>query len=176
MVINNPLEADNILVLPGEAYFSEEDKLLSAIAGSGVALTLFDKKRKCGGMCYFIRPLRKIPSETSTLFACPAIIGLLNMLIRSGSKLKWLEAQLHGGAENAKAEGYIRGLGDHNVRVAKEILELKNIRITGMGVGGSYGRKVVFNTISGEIIIAKVDNIRATDWYPPLITSKQNER
>lgn len=169
--MKNPLEEKNILVKPGDLCFSEKTNLLCAVVGSGVALTIFDIKRRCGGMCYYIRPIRNSPGETSTLFACPSIIGLLNMLLRSGSNLKYLEAQLHGGAENQKANGYIKGLGDQNVSIAKEILDLKKVRIAGTGVGGTHGRKIIFDTSSGETVIAKVDNIRTSDWYPPLIAS-----
>lgn len=123
-------------------------------------------------MCYYIRPIRKTPSDTSPLFACPAIIGLLNMLLSTGSKLHSLKAQLHGGAENVKKKGYVTGLGKRNSSVGQEILALKKVKIDGTGIGGPHGRKVVFNTASGETMIAKVDNIRDSDWYPPLITSQ----
>jgi len=83
--------------------------------------------------------------------------------------LRSLRAQLHGGADNYNAEGHITGLGKNNSTVGKEILTLKKIPIESSGIGGTYGRKVVFDTESGETIIAKVNNIRDTDWYPPLI-------
>ncbi|MGR3319951.1 MAG: chemotaxis protein CheD [Candidatus Anammoxibacter sp.] len=173
--MENAIERKNVLVKPGDLCFPEKTNLLCAVVGSGVAITVFDTKRRCGGMCYYIKPLRNNPNETSTSFACPSIIGLLNMLLGSGSQLKYLEAQLYGGAANQKAEGHINGLGDQNVNVAKEILNLQNVRIVGTGIGGTYGRKVVFDTSSGETVIAKVDNIRSSDWYPTLITSaKQN--
>lgn len=170
--MSNSLELKNILVSPGDIWFSNEPSSLSAVTGSGIVMTVFDSKRKCGGMCYFIRPLRDNPAEDSPLFACPAIIGLLNKFLATGSDLTFLNAQLHGGAENQKVKGYTAGLGNQNAKVAKEILELKKVNIVGEGIGGTYGRKIVFNTLSGETMIAKVDNIRNSDWYPPLITSR----
>ena len=170
--MSNALELKNILVSPGDICFPNEPSSLSAVTGSGIVMTVFDSKRKCGGMCYFIRPLRDNPTEDSPLFACPSIIGLLNKFLVAGSNLTSLNAQLHGGAENPKAKGYTAELGSQNAKAAKEILELKKVHIGGEGVGGTYGRKIVFNTSSGETMIAKVDNIRNSDWYPPLITSK----
>ncbi|MGR3176443.1 MAG: chemotaxis protein CheD [Candidatus Anammoxibacter sp.] len=168
--MENSIEKSNVLVKLGDLCFPEKTNLLCAVVGAGVVITIFDTERRCGGMCYYIKPLRNNPKETSTLFACPSIIGLLNMLLGTGSKLKYLEAQLYGGAANQKVEGYINGLGDQNVNVAKEILDLQKVRIVGTGTGGTYGRKVVFDTASGETVIAKVDNIRSSDWYLPLVT------
>lgn len=153
--------------------FSDATELLSAVVGSGVALSVFDTKRRCGGMSYYIRPIRKTRADTSTMFACPSIVGLLNMLLGSGSKRRHLEAQLYGGAENRSIKGCIRNIGRHNIRVAMEILRLKKVRIVGTGAGGSYGRKVVFNTSTGEVIIAKVGAIRDSDWYPAMIPHTQ---
>ncbi len=170
--MNNDIEEKNIFISPGRICFSEEERLLCAVTGSGVAISIFDKKRKCGGMCYYIRPIRKSSADTSTQYACPSIIGLLNMLLSTGSKLQSLKAQLHGGADNIKAKGHITGLGSQNVNAGREILALKKIKIDDEGIGGTHGRKIVFNTKSGETLIAKVDNIRDADWYPPLINTK----
>ena len=170
------VDKNDILMNPGEIIFSSESKRVSAVVGSGIALTLFDKKRKCGGMCYYIRPLRNNPKDTSTMFACPSIIGLLNKFIHHGSKIRHIEAQIYGGAENYKVNTHIRGLGYQNIKVAKEILHLKKVRISGTNVGGRFGRKIVFNVITGEIIIANVEHIRESDWYPPLIHSDKNRR
>jgi chemotaxis protein CheD len=35
-----------------------------------------------------------------------------------------------------------------------------------MDAGGKKGREVVFNTISGDVAVLKVDMLRKEDWYP----------
>ena len=157
---------EEIYIRPGYICLPKSPVNLYTVVGSGIVITIYDTKKKYGGMNYYIRPRRKEPSHSTPIYACPAIIGLLDMFSRYGSKVDDLEAHIYGGAENRQSESFIEGISQENVNVGLEILEKKNIRITGKDIGGDRGRKVVFNTKTGESIIAKVDKIRNMDWYP----------
>lgn len=145
---------------------TREDASLYAVVGAGAIVTIFDCKKKYGGMNYYFKPIRKKAADSTPIYACPAIIGLLNMFSDEGSNAEDLEAHIFGGAANPNVDGYVAGVAEQNVEVAFEILKMKKIRITGSDVGGDRGRKVVFNTSTGESITAKVDKIRSADWYP----------
>ncbi|MBF0245403.1 MAG: chemotaxis protein CheD [Planctomycetes bacterium] len=138
---------------------------MAAVVASGVALTLFDAKRGRGGMGHYIRPLREAGYSTA-LFAAPAIIALVEMMYAAGSAPEDIEAHLYGGASNPRAKSFASGLADDNVRVGKEILGKLGIPIAGLDVGGVRARKVVFQTATGESVVARVDNVRSSDWYP----------
>lgn len=168
MEMNNKLVKHEIFVKPGFIYFLVEPSYLYTVVGSSVVITIFDTRNRYGGMTHYIRPIRKSSNNSTPLYACPAIIGLLNIFLNSGSQIEDLEASIYGGAENPEAQGYIPGLSEENIRTGIEILELKKINIVTKETGGKRGRKILFNTSSGEVIVASVDKIRSTDWYPQI--------
>ncbi len=57
-------------------------------------------------------------------------------------------------------------VGRDNVRTARNVLARERLQIVSEDVGGRKGRKIVFDTEKNEVVIIKVDKIRARDWYP----------
>ena len=86
------------------------------------------------------------------------------MLANEGSKIKHLEAQIFGGAYNHEVS--VKNIGKDNIRIAKSILIKKQVRVVSEDTGGERGRKIVFNTTSGDVAVLKVQRIREEDWYP----------
>jgi chemotaxis protein CheD len=166
--LNDKLIKEEIYIRPGYICLPKKPTKLFAVVGAGVAITIFDTRLRFGGMNHYIRPIRENPSKSTPVYACPAIIGLIEMFLKHGSKIADLEAHVYGGASNPSAEDYIEGVSEKNIKVGLEILEHKKINITGKDIGGDRGRKVVFNTSTGESIVAKVDKIRSKDWYPEI--------
>lgn len=151
---------------PGYIFLTAQPTKICTILGTGVALALFDTKNKIGGMSQFILP--QIKGEPRSIFAEPSIMGLLKMFHQIGSKKIDLEAHLFGGATRQNDEMKMKTLGENNAKQALKILKKMNVKLSGSDLGGHRGRKIVFNNTTGEIIIAKVDNIRLEDWYPAL--------
>lgn len=164
--MNDKLIKKEAYLKPGFICLSVEPMCIYTVVGSGIVITIFDTKLKCGGMNHYFKPNRESIKDSTPVYACPAIIGLLKMFFDEGSKLEDLEAHVYGGAGNPKIEGYMKGLDQRNIQTGLEILELKKIRIIGRDVGGNRARKIVFNTLTGEVFVAKVDKVRASDWYP----------
>ena len=155
-----------IYIGPGSICLPNEPTLLYTVIGSGIVTTIFDSQNGYGGMNYYLRPIRQSTESSNPIYACPAIIGLLNMFLEYGAKLENLEAHIYGGAINPEIEGYIKGMAEDNVKVGIEILQKSKVRVINKDTGGDMGRKIAFNTLSGEVVIAKVPQIRASDWYP----------
>ncbi len=155
---------NDIFLQPGHVYLPGRPALLSAVVASGVVVTLFDKALRRGGMGHYVRPYRQGNASTA-LYACPAIVSLVDMCLAGGSGIENLEAGLYGGAVNRENVRYVEGLSESNVRVGIEILNKLGVGVGGMDVGGAYGRKIVFNASTGEAFVARVEHVRATDWY-----------
>lgn len=51
-----------------------------------------------------------------------------------------------------------------NVRVARRILARRGISVVSEDVGGSLGRKVIFDISNGEIAVLKIRQVRRSDW------------
>ncbi|MFC1856262.1 chemotaxis protein CheD [Thermodesulfobacteriota bacterium] len=170
--MKNTLLNNEIYLEPGHICIPRKPVKLYSVVGSGVVITMFDARRKYGGMNHYIKPIREKPADSTPLFACPSIIGLIDMLKKHGSRVEDLEAQVYGGASKPDAEAFVEGLSDKNIEIAFELLAYKKIRVAGKDIGGDRGRKVVFNTATGETIVAKVDRIRSLDWYPSVNDSR----
>ncbi len=149
---------------PGFIYVSEEPSLISTVVGSCVAVSLWDAKRECGAMAHFLYPATDERSQASAKYGNVAINYLIKLFLADGSKIKNLKAQIFGGA--ISPAGDCERVGPENVRAAKKILVRRKIPIVSEDVGGSMGRKIVYNTLKNEAIVYKVNQLRKGDWYP----------
>ncbi len=149
---------------PGFIYLPERPATISTVLGSSVAVSLYDKSLKTGGMNHFLFPYVTGKEKTTTLYGNVAVLTLIRMMADNGSKISKLEAQIFGGAFNTEFSK--RDIGKDNFKVARNILSSKKIKIVSEDVGGELGRKIVFNTATYEIGILKVGRLRESDWYP----------
>ena len=155
----------NYVLCPGHVCLPARPVRLAAVVSSGVAVTVFDTRRICGGMSHYALPRRQ-GGRSTAIFAAPALVSLADLFLSGGSSPADLEAHLYGGASWQASQRYVHGVSEENVAVGIEILERLGIAIVGQDVGGVRGRKVVFNTGTGEALVAKVDRLREEDWYP----------
>ncbi|CAM2008302.1 chemotaxis protein CheD [Acanthopleuribacter pedis] len=161
-------EPDSSFVKPGFGLVPHVSERLWTVVGASVVVTLHDHARTLGGMNHYFRPIRVAGQPATSIYAAPALAWLIRQFLQAGSRREDLEAQIFGGAENRNAADYEPGLGNENVRAGREILQQQGIEIGTMDVGGFRGRKIVFNCRTGESIVARVDRIRSSDWYPRL--------
>lgn len=158
-----PLPQDYLLK-PGFIYMSNKPVAISTVLGSSVAVCLFDKKLKIGGMNHFQFPGTRERQHSTARYGNVATLVLIRMMLSSGSRTRYLEAQIFGGAHNPAPSSL--NIGISNIRTARNILNRRKIKIVSEDVGGEIGRKIVFNTANSEIAILKVPNLRESDWYP----------
>jgi chemotaxis protein CheD len=129
---------------------------------------MFDRQRSLGGMGHYLHP-RRMGSESTSIFAAPALVELLNMFIQAGSRLDRLETFVYGGSDNPEVASNEFGRGGLNLRAGLEILTKLGVRVAGTDIGGRYARRLVFYTATGESVVAKVTDVLSADaWYPRL--------
>lgn len=160
---DNRKQPDLQCIKPGHGYLPRDRTKLWSIVGSGVLITLFDTSKRIGGMVHYKYPIRPDERDSTSIYAAPAIQGLLNLFEKEQCDFIHLEAQVIGGAIPPDDLLITSTRGD-NVKVALEILSNKQISIASQSTGGHRGRKVVFDTGSGETVIAQVESIRCDDW------------
>jgi len=160
---NSPA-AVHYFLQPGYIFLARQPTLISTVLGSCVAVCLFDKKNRFGGMTQFQFPHVADEKMATPRYGNVATLSLLRMMVEEGSKLKNLEAQLFGGAHNPEVSP--DNVGKDNIAAARRVLAKKRVRIVSEDVGGEKGRKLVFNTSTNEVALFKVDRLRRGDWYP----------
>ncbi len=144
---------------PGHIYFSKRAAVVRTVVGSCVAVCIWDTLLKYGGMNHFLKPSTKDASKATPRYGNVATAALVKMMDEAGCDRRNLVAQILGGAcpKNSK-EAF------ENIKVARGILNKKGITILSEDTGGSIGRKVAFDTDTGQVAILKVHKIRDTDW------------
>lgn len=126
---------------------------ITTILGSCVAVCLWDAARATGGMNHFLLP-RGVPSpESEGRFGETSVQRLIERLVDTGATPGRLQAKIFGGACITAALQREDHLGLKNVDIAVEILNRSGIGIVAMDVGGTRGRKVLFHTGDGTVLV-----------------------
>jgi len=160
---SSPVPVDYYLQA-GFIFVAAEPTVISTVLGSCVSVSIYDRKRKTGGMNHFQLPHTKEKHKSTSRYGNVATSTLIHMMINSGSKMKHLEAQIFGGAFNPEIS--TKDMGQENVMAAKKILTQKQVLVVSEDVGGKKGRKIAFNTNTNEVAVLKVEKLRKGDWYP----------
>ena len=130
--------------------------------GSCVGVTLYDERRKIGGMVHVMLPsteLAKGADFNRSKFADSAVPDLLQQMIRSGADQRRLVAKLAGGAQMFNLGGDADSLlkiGARTVEACKKALSLLRIPIVAEDTGGSWGRTVELFSESGVLEIRAI--------------------
>ncbi|MFN3603147.1 MAG: chemotaxis protein CheD [Leptonema sp. (in: bacteria)] len=163
-MINNT----TIFLNPGEVIISKDPTVIKTVLGSCVAVTLYDKKNKRGGMCHFLLP-NFSQSEVSTKYGSVAIPLLIKKFLEMGTKKNNLESKVFGGASVLLDEKEIFFIGDRNIELAIRLLKEYSIPIKEMQVGGETGKIVFFYTDTGQTILKDIKKMSIKDLYNPTL-------
>jgi chemotaxis protein CheD len=98
-----------------------------------------------------------------------AIEKLLEKMISLGSQKCNIKAKVFGGGEVIETNIQQFNIGARNIKIAFEMLEDMGIPVVAQSVGGKLGRKIIYNTETGEIRQKYIQKQLTT---PPTPTSK----
>ncbi len=149
---------------PGYIFLPAQPTVVSTVLGSCVAVILWDKRRKVGGINHFQLPACRPSDQPTARFGDASTVMLIRMMVQDGSKKKHLEAQIFGGAYNREVSS--QNVGQENVRVALRVLARHGIRVISEDVGGELGRKIIYDATLNEVAVLKVERLRKGDWHP----------
>ena len=147
----------NITIKMGEGAVNSAPQIISSQGiGSCVVVTIYDPRRKMGGMAHIMLPESNglNGQHPSYHYADTAIITLLGKLYSRGAFLQDIVAKMIGGAQMfICSDDSGPGIGKQNVSSVRRILGRERIPLSGEEVGGSYGRNVEFYLDSGKVIV-----------------------
>lgn len=135
--------------------------------GSCVALSLYDPKKKVGGLAHILLPGpapkkgKKISGDRpSGKYADRAVAELVRALKERGGDPGRMVAKMAGGAtmfsplEEKRGEIQAKSaVGERNVAAVKKQLKKLKIPIAGEDVGGGSGRTITFETLTGRFLV-----------------------
>lgn len=143
---------------PGRLYVKRGQCHVTTILGSCVSVCLWDPKLKAGGINHYMLPLWNGEGLPSPKYGNIAIEKLVSRMLELGSRKEELMAKVFGGGAVLNNSSGIN-VGERNSIIAEDILKNEGIPIIGKSLGGEFGRKIIFNTASGEVLMKKVHKI-----------------
>lgn len=145
---------------PGELIVCQEPRLIVTVLGSCVAVTMFHAPSRLAAMCHAMLPE---PKHKNAADLEPGLFRYVSQVIpemcgyfkAAGRNPGEVEVKLFGGGnviKMAEEPASERWIGSANVRRARELLLHSGFSIRASNVGGTDGRKVLFNTATGEVM------------------------
>ena len=139
----------------GQLYATDEPTDIITVLGSCVSMCLYDAAKGVGGANHFMLP-GSSPTP-SPRYSTNAFDLLLAQLLALGARRNRIEAKLFGGASMLKlGTEATRDLGTRNIEAARRKLEEERIPVVSEDVGGNRGRKLVFSTGDGTVLLRQV--------------------
>jgi len=142
----------------GEVKVSSAPAVLRALAlGSCVAVMVYDKINKIGGLAHIMLPGRSLgrKKEGGLKYAEDALDFLFNSARQSGANMRNLKVDIIGGA-NLLGEGE-EGLPEKVLESILGYLRKKNVKPAHKRTGGTKRRTAVLNIESGRVFYSEGD-------------------
>ena len=143
---------------PGTIFAEPLEYQISTVLGSCVAVCLWDRVIRRGGMNHIMLPLWNGEGLATPKYGNIAMEKLLAKVLSVGCRREQLVAKVFGGANVSGTGLEVFMIGDRNVTLAFEMLEEFRVPVVAKDVGGRVGRKIIMNTGSGVVLVGKGRN------------------
>jgi chemotaxis protein CheD len=152
--MNRRMQAD-LFLHPGEFTVQSQPLCIKTILGSCVAVCLWDPQTQIGGLNHFLLARPGRGDLCDNRFGSIATPALITGMQRAGAALARLTAFVIGGGHPLHVLSALP-IGAENAAIALEILEAHGIAVQHQDTGGAFGRKLLFNTDSGMLIVRRL--------------------
>ncbi len=146
-------------LFPSSVFTSTTPCQVTTVLGSCISVCLVDVVKNIGGINHFMLPLWNGSGLASPKYGNIAIEKLIEKMLLMGSKKENLTAKVFGGANVLDSNINFFNVGERNLNLAVEMLEAANIPIVAKSLGGDKGRKIIFNTATGEVMMKFLNRI-----------------
>ncbi len=162
--MTNTIEQDtkSVFLYPSALIADSAPMVVHTILGSCVAVCFFDQVKKTGGMNHYMLPQWNGIGLATPKYGDIAIGRLLESMISMGSKKEHLVAKVFGGGAVIETSHIHFNIGERNISIAFDTLKEFRIPIISQSTGGKLGRKIIFNTSTGEVVqrYVKTENVK----------------
>lgn len=143
------------------AVVSEPRCIRTTGLGSCVGLVLFDPVCHIAGMVHVMLPDEPRQMDfPAPKYALTAVPWLVNEMTRAGAIVTHLVAKMAGGSQMFVSAGKtdILRVGPRNIKAIEETLETLHISVVAADVGGSIGRTIEFDSVTGALTVKTAKN------------------
>jgi len=128
---------------------------LVALLGSCVGVALFDAASQSGGLAHVMMPARQGRNGNPAKYADTAVDALCEAMAKGGAHRRNLRAKLAGGAYllGSRGQSNLLGIGEENIRAARQALKRADIPVEWEDTGGREGRKMYIDLKRFDVVI-----------------------
>lgn len=150
---------------PGELLVTHESCMVVTVLGSCLAVTMFSARFKLAAICHAMLPQPRRtgagagaagPAEHEPFkYLSEVIPAMTAKFVAAGLDPREVEVKIFGGGNVISPNHGMpsdRWLGNVNVEAARSLLQQARFQIKASNVGGRRGRKILFNTQTGEVL------------------------
>jgi chemotaxis protein CheD len=149
-----------VFLKPGELYLGKRPVVISTILGSCLSITMFNVRLGVGGICHALLPnVSELKKENEFRYVDSSVSYMLNEFEKMGIKKNEIEVKVFGGASIIDAT-YKKSVGQANVEAALNIIRDKELQVLAYDFGGTLGRKIIFNTQTGCVLLKKIERMQ----------------
>lgn len=149
---------------PGEWYYGQEPLLITTVLGSCVAVTMFHRHTRLAAMCHALMPAcekkrvcNQLCEEFSRYTSC-IIPRMAEIYFERGIGAGSIEVKLFGGSHSLSIDSRDSlKVGTRNLDHAKTSIKRNGLSLVKWDVGGSKGRKLLFDTYSGGVLMKRLN-------------------
>jgi chemotaxis protein CheD len=150
-----PSLLEEIRVDMADARVESRPVSLVTNVGSCVAICLHDVINKSGGLAHIMLPAPNNSHDSLPYkYAETAVPALANSIRKLHSANSCIIAKISGGANmfsNLRSENM--KVGERNAQAAREALTANRIRLLAEDIGGTCGRRIMFNVFDGSLCV-----------------------
>lgn len=162
----NPEKVGECYLKPGDFCLALQPAVIKTVLGSCLTVTMYSPRTGIGAACHALLPTCRdndhhCPPGTclNTFRYVECVIPeMLRRMQSHGLMVSELEVKIFGGADMlSKSLAAHQQVGSLNVRKAKAIFARMGMTIRNGDVGGGAGRKLIFDTRTGEVWIKRLN-------------------
>lgn len=159
-------EGINVVHLkPGEVYITDRPELVITVLGSCLSVTMFNNRRGVAGICHCLLP--ECNSRVTCGSGCSEGYRYVDCSIRLmvkafdkyGIPPREIEVKCFGGGDmfvRKSMKPDIFTVGKQNIIMAEKIIASEGLKLRAKDVGGVQGRKLLFYTQTGEVLLKRL--------------------
>ncbi len=152
----------HIYLRPGELHVAERPTIVTTVLGSCISVTMFNLEHRMGAICHAQLP-EENESGRALRYVDSSILMMLESLAWYGIRPDELEVKLFGGADILRPGMSRRSgfrVGSKNIEAALRVIHAERLTLVASDVGGNEGRKILFNTHTGEILLKRLPRVK----------------
>jgi chemotaxis protein CheD len=154
-----------VYLKPAEICFTDHPALVVTVLGSCLSVTMYNRRKKLGGICHSLLP--RCPDKMTCAKGCGnafkyvdcSIRHMVKLFDRRNVKRSEIEVKCFGAADmflrKNKTCG-IESVGNQNVKTAEEVILSEGLSILKIDIGGLQGRKILFYTDTGDVLLKRL--------------------